>query len=80
MVEAGTYEVDTLVGSRLRLNMEGGETVFLDAQATTHNEEIESPLAVTVSGEEIRTYSVDNLVCSRIRLNSEGHVSLFLDA
>ena len=52
MVGAGTYEVVTLVGSRLRLNAPGGSPLFLDAQATTHNEEIEAPLAVTVSGED----------------------------
>ncbi|MDH4194826.1 MAG: hypothetical protein OEV70_11830, partial [Nitrospirota bacterium] len=52
LVEAGTYEVETLVGSRLKLNTPGGTTLFLDAQATTHSEEIEAPLAVTVVGED----------------------------
>ena len=34
LVEAGTYEVETLVGSRLKLNTPGGTTLFLDAQDT----------------------------------------------
>ncbi|MDH5575041.1 MAG: hypothetical protein OEY80_06120, partial [Nitrospirota bacterium] len=52
MVGIGTHEVETLVGSRLRLNMDGGAPVWLEAQATIHKEEIEEPLAIMVSGED----------------------------
>lgn len=51
-VGSGSYEVDTLVGSRLRLNAKGSTPIFLEARATTHGEEIEAPLAVTVSGDD----------------------------
>lgn len=75
MVNAGTYEVDTLVGSRLRLNTTSGTTLFLDAQATTHNEEIEAPLAVTVSGEDPDVVHVVLLLPNGQALDAPGSIS-----
>ena len=74
-VEAGTYEVNTLVGSLLRLNMEGGETVFLEAQATTHSEEIEAPLAVTVRGEDPDVVHIVLLLPNSQALDAPGSIS-----
>jgi hypothetical protein len=75
MVEAGTYEVDTLVGSRLRLNAQGGTTFFLDAQATTHSEELEAPLAITVSGEDPDVVHVVLLLPNGQTLDVPGSIS-----
>jgi hypothetical protein len=75
MVEAGTYEVDTLVGSRLRLNAQGGTTFFLDAQATTHSEELEAPLAITVSGEDPDVVHVVLLLPNGQALDAPGSIS-----
>ncbi|MDH3503812.1 MAG: hypothetical protein OEZ41_04010 [Nitrospirota bacterium] len=75
MVEAGTYEVETLVGSRLRLNVEGGDTLFLDAHATTHSEEIEAPLAVTVSGEDPDVVHIVLLLQNGQALDAPGSIS-----
>lgn len=75
MVGTGRYEVDTLVGSRLRLNTTGGMTLFLDAQATTHNEEIEAPLAVTVSGEDPDVVHVVLLLPNGQALDAPGSIS-----
>jgi hypothetical protein len=75
VVEAGTYMVDTLVGSRLRLNMEGGETLFLEAQATTHNEEIEAPLAVTVRSEDPDVVHIVMLLPNGQALDAPGSIS-----
>lgn len=75
VVEAGTYMVDTLVGSRLRLNMEGGETLFLEAHATTHSEEIEAPLAVIVSGEDPDVVHIVLLLPNGQALDAPGSIS-----
>lgn len=74
-VGIGTHEVETLVGSRLRLNMEGGETVLLDAQATTHSEEIEAPLAVTVSGDDPDLVHLVLLLPNGQALDAPGSIS-----
>jgi hypothetical protein len=52
VAEAGTYAVDTPEDSRIQLSAEGRTPLLLNAEATTHNEEIDSPLAVTVLGED----------------------------
>lgn len=75
LVEAGTYEVETWVGSRLRLNMEGRETVFLDAHATTHSEEIEAPLAITVNGEDPDVVHLVLLLPNGQALDAPGSIS-----
>ena len=75
LIEAGTHEVDTLVGSRLRLNTEGGETVFLDAHATTHSEEIEAPLAVTVRGEDPDVIHIVLVLPNGQALDTTGSIS-----
>ena len=75
MVGIGTHEVETLVGSRLRLNMEGGETMLLDAQATTHNEEIEVPLAVTVSDDDPDVVHLVLLLPNSQALDAPGSIS-----
>ena len=75
MVGIGTHEVETLVGSRLRLNLEGGETVLLNAQATTHNEEIEAPLAVMVSGEDPDVVHMVLLLPNGQALDAPGSIS-----
>ncbi|MGE0474201.1 MAG: hypothetical protein AB7P17_11265 [Nitrospirales bacterium] len=75
LVEAGTYEMETLVGSRIRLRIEGGETVWLDAQATTHNEEIEAPFAVTVSDEDPDVLHVVLLLPNGQALDVPGSIS-----
>ncbi|MGD9850865.1 MAG: hypothetical protein AB7T38_06345 [Nitrospirales bacterium] len=74
-VAIGTHEVATLVGSRLQLNMEGGETVWLDAQATTHTEEIEAPLAVTVNGEDPDVVHLILLLPNGQALDAPGSLS-----
>jgi hypothetical protein len=75
MVEAGTYEVDTLVGSRLRLNTTGGTKLFLDAHATTHGEEIEAPVAVIVTGEDPDVVHVVLLLPDGQALDAPGSIS-----
>lgn len=75
MVEAGTYEVDTLVGSRLRLNRQGGGRVLLDAQATTHSEELEDPLAVTVLGEDSDVVHIVPLLPNGQALDAPGSIT-----
>lgn len=75
MVVGGTYEVDTLVGSRLRLNMKGLPPLFLDAQATTHDEEIEAPLAVTVLGEDPDVVHIVLVLPNGQALNAAGSIS-----
>lgn len=75
MVKAGTYEVETLVGSRLRLNMQGGGTVLLDAQATTHSEELEDSLAVTVVGEDSDVVHIVLLLPNGQALDAPGSIS-----
>lgn len=75
LVEAGTYEVDTLVGSRFRLNTSGGTTLFLDAQATTHSEEIDTPLGVMVSGEDPDVVHVVLLLPNGQALDATGSIS-----
>ncbi len=44
LVRACRHEVETVVGSRLKLNTTGGTTLFLNSQATTYRKEIEVPL------------------------------------
>jgi hypothetical protein len=75
IVEPGIYEVDTLVGSRLRLNMEGGETLFLEAHATTHSEEVEAPLAVTVRSEDPDVVHIVLLLPNGQALDAPGSIS-----
>jgi|CXWL01.1.fsa_nt_gi hypothetical protein len=74
-VDAGTYEVDTLVGSRLRLNAKGGTPLFLDARATTHSEMIEAPLAVTVSGDDPDVVHVVLVLPNGQALDAAGSIS-----
>ena len=75
MVGIGTHEVETLVGSRLRLNIEEGETVFLEAQATTHSEEIEAPLAITVAGEDPDVVHIVLVLPNGQALDAPGSIS-----
>lgn len=53
-IPAGTYHVEPEGESRLRLSAsDGGSTLLIHAQPTTHTEAIESPIALTVaSGED----------------------------
>ena len=74
-VDAGTYEVDTLVGARLRLSAKGSAPLFLDARATTHGEEIEAPLAVTVSGDDPDLLHVVLLLPNGQALDAAGSIS-----
>jgi len=74
-VGAGTYEVDTWVGSRLRLNAKGSAPLFLDARATTHGEEIEAPLAVTVPGDDPDLLHVVLLLPNGQALDAAGSIS-----
>lgn len=75
VVDAGTYTVDTLVGSRLRLNAEGHAPLVLDAQATTHAEELETPLALTVPGEDQDILHIALLLPNGQALDAAGTLS-----
>lgn len=75
IVGIGTHEVDTLVGSHLRLNTTDGTTLFLDAQATTHSEEIEAPLAVTVVGEDTDVIHIVLLLPNGQAMDAVGSIS-----
>lgn len=75
MAEAGTYEVDTLVGSRIRLNAQDRAPLFLEARATTHSEEIETPLAVTVVGEDPDVVHIVLVLPNGQALDAQGSIS-----
>ncbi|TKB69809.1 MAG: hypothetical protein E8D45_13580 [Nitrospira sp.] len=75
MADAGTYTVGTLVGSRLRLNAEGRAPLFIEAQATTHSEELKSPLAVTIAGEDADVLHVVLLLPNGQALDATGTIS-----
>jgi hypothetical protein len=75
MLEAGTYEVDTLVGSRIRLNAQDRAPLFLEARATTHSEEIETPLAVTVVGEDPDVVHIVLVLPNGQALDAQGSIS-----
>lgn len=71
VAEAGTYQVDA-ADSRLSLTAEGRTPLFLDAQATTHNEKIESPLAVLVPGDDLDVLHVVLLLPNGQALDAPG--------
>jgi len=75
LIEAGTYEVDTLVGSRLRLNTPSSTPLFLEAHATTHSEDIEAPLAVTVTGKDPDVIHIVLLLPNGQALDAPGSFS-----
>jgi hypothetical protein len=75
IVDAGSYTADTLVGSRIRLNAQGGATFFLDAQATTHSEELEAPLAIVMPGDDPDVVHVALLLPNGQALDALGSLS-----
>lgn len=50
---AGTYHVESAGESRLRLtSSDGGSTLLIQAQSTTHTEAVDSPVSITVATDE----------------------------
>ncbi|MGD9850861.1 MAG: FG-GAP-like repeat-containing protein [Nitrospirales bacterium] len=75
VVDSGSYTVSALVGPRLRLNGSNGGTIFLAAQATTHSEGLEAPLAIVVPGDDPDVVHVALLLPNGQALDALGSFS-----
>lgn len=72
---AGTYHVESAGGSRLRLDSaDGGTALLIQAQPTTHQESLESPVALTIVTDEDTTHVV-LLMPNRTVLDAPGSAS-----
>jgi hypothetical protein len=74
VAEAGTYQVDA-ADSRLTLSMEGRALLLLEAKPTTHSENIDSPLTVTVPGDDPDLLHVVLLLPNGQALDAPGSIS-----
>ena len=74
VAEAGTYQVEA-TESRLSLTAEGRAPLLLDAKPTTHDEKTDTPLAITVSGEDPDLLHVVLLLPKGQALDAVGSLS-----
>jgi hypothetical protein len=74
-VEAGTYAADSTPPAQITLTAEGQAPIALEAQAVTHNETIERPMALTVPDEDADLVHVVVLLQGGRALDAVGSLS-----